>query len=98
MEISNNLCESHIRPFATGGRFWLFADTPKGATANAVAYTLAESAKANNLNVYEYFKYLFEQMQNNDYCNNPEVIDTLLPCSKELPDICHLSYHRKKHV
>ena len=32
------------------------------------------------------------------YCNNPEVIDTLLPWSKELPDICHLSYNRKKHV
>ena len=29
------------------------------------------------------------------YCNNPEVIDTLLPWSKELPDICHLSYNRK---
>ena len=38
----------------------------------------------------------FEQMPNNDYCNNPEVIDTLLPWSKELPDICHLSYNRKK--
>ena len=52
MEISNNLCESHIRPFATGRRSWLFADTPNGATANAIAYTLAESAKANDLNVY----------------------------------------------
>ncbi|MBQ5559903.1 MAG: transposase domain-containing protein, partial [Lachnospiraceae bacterium] len=52
----------------------------------------------NDLNVYEYFKYLFEQMPNNDYCNNPEVIDSLLPWSKELPDICHLSYNRKKHV
>ena len=98
LEISNNLCESHIRPFATGRRSWLFADTTKGATANAIAYTLAESAKANDLNVYEYFKYLFEQMPNNDYCNNPEVIDSLLPWSKELPDICHLSYNRKKHV
>lgn len=98
LEISNNLCESHIRPFTTGRRSWLFADTPKGATANAVAFTLVESAKANNLNVYEYIKYLLEQMPNNDYCNNPDVIDTLLPWSKELPDICRLSYNMKKHM
>lgn len=31
LEISNNLCESHIRPFATARRAWLFADTPNGA-------------------------------------------------------------------
>ena len=52
LEISNNLCESHIHPFATGRKSWLFADTPQGATASAVAYTLAESAKANGLNIY----------------------------------------------
>ena len=68
------------------------------ATPSLVAHTLAESAKANDLNVYEYFKYLFEQMPNNDYCNNPDVIDSLWPWSKELPDICHLSYNRKKQV
>ena len=61
-DIRHNLCESHIRPFATGRRSWLFADTPKGATASAVAYTLAESAKANGLNVYEYFRHILMQM------------------------------------
>lgn len=98
LEISNNLCESHIRPFATGRRSWLFADTPKGATASAVAYTLAETAKANQLNVYEYFRYLLTQMPNNDHCTNPKVIDSLLPWSKELPEICQLSFNRKKHL
>lgn len=39
--------------------------------------------------------YLFEQMPNNDHCNNPDVIDCLLLCSKELPEICHLSYNKK---
>ena len=51
LEISNNLCESHIRPFATARRAWLFADTPNGARANAVLYTLVETAGANDLNV-----------------------------------------------
>lgn len=50
--ISNNLCESTIRPFATARRAWLFADTPDGAFANGVLYTLVESAKA--LNKFDY--------------------------------------------
>ena len=50
--ISNNLCEANIKPFATARRAWLFADTPKGAAANAVLYTLVESARANGLDVY----------------------------------------------
>ena len=65
--ISNNLCESTIRPFATARRAWLFADTPDGAFANGVLYKLAESAKANNLDAYEYLKYLLEEMPNNHY-------------------------------
>ena len=98
LEISNNLCESHIRPFATGRRSWLFADTPKGATASAVAYTLAESAKANGLNVYEYFRHLLAQMPNNNFQNHPEEIERLLPWSDELPKECRLAQNYKKHL
>lgn len=56
--ISNNLCEANIKPFATARRAWLFADTPKGATVNAILYTIVESAHANELDIYEYIKYL----------------------------------------
>lgn len=58
LPISNNFCEANIKPFATARRAWLFADSPKGAMANAVLYNLAESAHANNLDVYAYLKYL----------------------------------------
>ena len=98
LEISNNLCESHIRPFATARRAWLFADTPKGATASAVAYTLAESAKANGLNVYEYFRHILMRMPNNDFHNHPEEIERLLPWSDELPKECRLEQKHKKHL
>ena len=60
LPISNNLCEANIKPFATARRAWLFADTPKGAMANAVLYTLIESAKTNKLDSYAYLKYLLE--------------------------------------
>ena len=48
LEVSNNLCESQIRPFATARRAWLFADTPDGARANTVLYTLAENTKTSS--------------------------------------------------
>lgn len=96
LPISNNLCESHIRPFATSRRAWLFADTPKGAWANAVMYTLVESARANNLDVYEYLNYLLEQVPESDLCNTPEIIDDYLPWSEKLPEKCRLIQKRKK--
>ena len=94
--LSNNYCEANIKPFATARRAWLFADTPKGAFANGVLYTLVESAKANDLDVYEYLKYLLTEMPNNHYQENPSIIDRLLPWSPELPEQCHLKRNRKK--
>lgn len=94
--ISNNLCEANIKPFATARRAWLFADTPKGARANAVLYTIVETARANELDVYEYLKYLLEEMPNNDYLQHPKVLDKYLPWSAELPDQCRLKTKHKK--
>lgn len=59
---SNNLSENSIRPFTVGRKNWLFADTPAGAEASAIAYTIVEMAKANDLNVYHYLTYLFEKL------------------------------------
>ena len=96
LEISNNLCESHIRPFATARRAWLFADTPNGARANAVLYTLVETARANDLNVYAYLDYLLSEMPNADFYNHPEIIDDMLPWSDKLPESCRLTHKHKK--
>ena len=46
VEISSNQVENAIRPFAVGRKGWLFSDTPEGAEASAVIYSLMESAKA----------------------------------------------------
>lgn len=96
LPISNNYCEANIKPFATARRAWLFADTPRGAFANGVLYTLVESARANELDVYEYLKHLLTEMPNNHHLEDPSVIDSLLPWSKELPEQCHLKRNRKK--
>lgn len=98
LPLSNNLCEANIKPFATERRAWLFADTPKGAKANAILYTLVESARANKLDVYEYLKYLLTEMPNNGHLEHPEVIDRYLPWSKELPEECRLEHKHKKCI
>ena len=42
LSISNAAAENVIRPFAVGRRNWLFADTPNGAKASALFYSLVE--------------------------------------------------------
>ena len=59
---SNNLSENAIRPFTVGRKNWLFCDTPNGAQASAIVYTMAEMAKANGVNVYHYLTYLLEKL------------------------------------
>lgn len=43
---------------------WLFCDTPNGAQASAIVYTMVEMAKANGVNVYHYLTYLLEKLPN----------------------------------
>lgn len=64
LAISNNRCENFIRPFVLGRKNWLFADSTTGAEASARLYTLVVTAKANNLDVFEYLKDVFTQIPN----------------------------------
>lgn len=59
---SNNFSKNAIRPFTVGRKNWLFSDTPKGAEASAMVYTMVEMAKTHNLNIYKYLNYLLEQL------------------------------------
>ena len=56
--IDNNFTENKIRPFAVGRKNWLFSATTKGAESSSVLYSLIETAKANDLDVYDYIHWL----------------------------------------
>ena len=86
--ISNNAAENAIRPFTVGRKNWLFADTPRGARASATIYSLIETAKANNLNVYTYLEYLFLYMPDTDWRNHPEELELFLPWSENVQAEC----------
>jgi transposase len=87
LEISNNRAERAIKPFVLGRKNFLFSNTPRGATASAIIYSVIETAKANQLSPFHYLTYLFEQLPNIDV-NEPAQLDVLLPWSETLPDIC----------
>ena len=84
--LTNSLAERAIRPFAVHRKNWLFADSVEGANANAVLYSLIESAKLNKLNVNKYINYLLEQIPQLDNPTNETILEKFLPWSKELPD------------
>lgn len=76
LSISNILAENAIRPFVIGRKAWLFADTPKGAHASGVFYSLIETAKANGIEPYAYLYHIFKTLP---YANTVEKIEALLP-------------------
>jgi AraC-like DNA-binding protein len=61
LELSNNRAERSIKPFVIGRKNWLFNNTPKGAVASAMIYSIVETAKENGLNPFEYFTTLFHK-------------------------------------
>ena len=89
LEIDNNRAERSIKPLVIGRNNWMFANTPRGATASATIYSIVESAKENRLNPYSYLQYLFEQMPNLDITNK-DILDTLMPWATEIPARCRV--------
>ncbi len=55
---------------------WLFADTPAGAHASAVVYSLIETAKANGKEPYAWLRFVLEQLP---FARNVDDIEKLLP-------------------
>jgi len=89
--LDNNACEASIRGFCIGKRNWHMIDTIEGAKASAIIYSIAETAKANNLKPYRYFKYLLEQIPKHMDDKNTSFLEMLLPWSKDLPSECRKS-------
>jgi len=76
LSISNILAENAIRPFVMGRKAWLFSDTPKGAHASAIHYSIIETTKANGLEPYEYLTHVLKALP---YADTVEKIEALLP-------------------
>lgn len=89
--ISNNAAERAVKSYVMGRKNFLFHDTVKGARASAVVYTLAETAKANGLNIRLYLETVMTKML--DYKNEPEsILEELMPWSEAMQQSCSLNH------
>lgn len=84
LKMTNNRAERAVKPFVIGRKNWLFCNTPQGATASARMYSLIETAKANDLKVYDYLTWMFENI-------HLLPSDDLFPWSKKIPKKVHKS-------
>ena len=89
LELSNNRAERSMKPFVMGRKNWLFANTPGGAQASSVIYSLIETAKENGLDPYRYLLWLLQ--------NAPQLSETdeawaekLLPANA--PEECYMPH------
>lgn len=86
--LDNSEAERKIRNFVISRKNFVLIDTINGAKASAVLFSIAETAKANNLRPYEYFKYLLEEIP--AHMSDPvdkfnDHLEDLLPWSENLP-------------
>ena len=84
--IDNNASERAIRGFCIGKKNWEMIDTINGATSSAIIYSIAETAKANNLKPYDYFEYLLTEIPKHEDDTNTDFLEALLPWSTTLPE------------
>ena len=91
VEMTNNLTERTVKPFAIYRKNFLFSDTEKGAEASA-AMTIIETAKRNGLDVYGYLLYLLTGLPALEKNPSEESLFPMPPWSDSLPDYCKADY------
>lgn len=86
LPLDNNPVEQSIRPTTLVRKNSLFATSKDGAKANAIIYTIVQTAKLNNLRIFDYLKYVFDQ-----YTKRTAVkVEDLLPWNQEVQAKFHV--------
>ena len=86
--MDNNAAEQSVRGFCIGKKNWVMIDTVAGAKSSAIIYSIAETAKSNNLKPYDYFEYLLAEIPKHLDETDRGFLDDLLPWSPDLPENC----------
>ena len=86
--MDNNYAEQAIRPFTIGRKNFVIIESDNGARASAILYSLAETAKADQINTYKYFELLLSEIPKHMEDKNLSFIDDLLPWSSFVQNKC----------
>lgn len=88
MPMDNNAAEQSIRGFCISKKNQVTIDTIAGAKSSAIIYSIAETAKANNLKPYDYFEYLLTEIPRHLDDTDRAFLDDLLPWSPNFSANC----------
>ena len=86
--IDDPASEGALRNFTIGRKNWVTINTVRGAQASAVIYSITETARANDLNVYYYIRHLLTelpQLIREDGTIGRSMLEPLMPWSETLP-------------
>lgn len=86
--LDNNAAERAIRSFCVGKNNWKLIDTENGARASAIIYSIVETAKANDLKIYEYLCFLLTEIPKHMEDHDLDFLEDLLPWATSLPEEC----------
>jgi hypothetical protein len=90
--IDDSASERALRNFTIGRKNWMTINTVRGAQASAIIYSITETARANNLNVYYYISYLLTELPkiiDKDGNIEQSKLEPLMPWSTTLPADCY---------
>ena len=87
LDVSNNIAERSIKPFVIDRKNFLFANTPNGAEASAITFSIIETAKENGLDPYKYLTFVFKTAPKLDR-SQADWMAPLLPWNA--PDDCRI--------
>ena len=76
LEIDNNRAERSIKPFVIGRKNWLFHGNDIGARAGGTLFSLIETCKAHNIDVFAWLKHAINNIHQADTI---EKLEQLLP-------------------
>ena len=94
--MDNNYAEQAIRPFTLGRKNFVIIESDKGAKASAILYSLAETAKANQLNTYKYFELLLTEIPKHMDDKDLSFLDDLMPWSPRVQKDCPSRFKKSK--
>lgn len=86
--MDNNSAEQAIRPFTLGRKNWVNMFSSNGAEASAVIYSLVETAKANEIRVYDYLELLLTELPKHVDDTDNSFIQNLMPWSDKVKEKC----------
>ncbi|SDP01138.1 Transposase [Lutimaribacter pacificus] len=86
LELDNNICERSIRPIALGRKNYLFMGSIGGGKAAAIAYTLIETAKMNNVDPEAWLTWVLERLPDHKITRIGELMPWVFAISRNIQE------------